>query len=61
MLLAYLYWHKNTLPPIQSGQGVGGSNNGSAIQSHSQEGLVFRKGAPSRGGAVLKALVNTHY
>lgn len=61
LLLAYLYWHKNTLPPIKSGQGVGGPNNGSPIQPHSQEGRPFGKGAPRRGGVVLKALVNTHH
>lgn len=61
LLLAYLYCHENTLPPIQSGQGVRGSNNGPLIQPHSQEGRPFGKGAPSRGGVVLKALVHTHH
>lgn len=61
LLSAYLNWHKNTLPPIQSGQGVRGSNHGPPVQPHSQEGRTFREGAPGRGGVVLEALVQTQH
>lgn len=60
-LLAYLYCHKNTLPTVQSGQSVGGSNNRLLIQSHSQEGGLLSQGAPGRCGAVLKALIHPHH
>lgn len=57
----YLYWHKNTLPVIQSSQCIRGSNHRPLIQPHCQEGMLFRNGAPSRCGVTLKALVQTHH
>lgn len=62
LLLAYLYWHKDTLPPVESGQSVGGTNHGPLIQPHSQDrSALFGNRAPSRGRNVLKALVHTHH
>lgn len=61
LFLSHLHCHKSTLPSVQSGQGVGGSNSWSFIQPHSQEGGFIWQRAPGGGGAVHKALVNTHH